>query len=106
MKNFWTAKAVGIFAMPLFIVVVFYGYTALAGRNILWMDISVFVLAVLAGQMLSYRILLRPAVASGVKTIALILLVLMIVAFSLLTFFPPHCPLFCDPRTGQYGLLK
>ena len=105
-KNFWTAKAVGLFAMPLVIVSLFYGYTAWAGHNVLWLDISLFFLAVFAGQMLSWRIMLRRPVSSGIKTAAAILLVLMIAAFSFLTFFPPRCPLFQDPRTGQYGILK
>jgi len=105
-KNFWTAKAIGILAMPLVIVSVFYGYTALAGRNFLWVDISLFVLAVLIGQALSCWILLRRPFAPGIKIVAMIFLALMIAAFSLLTFFPPHCPLFCDPRTGQYGILR
>ncbi len=43
------------------------------------------------------------ALGSGIKISALILLALMIVAFSLFTF-SPACPLFCDPVTGQYGL--
>jgi len=106
LKNFWPAKAAGILAMPLVIVSVFYGYTALAGHNVLWADISVFVLAVFVGQMLSCRIMLCRPFRPGIQTAALIVLALMIAAFSLLTFFPPHCPLFCDPRAGQYGILK
>jgi hypothetical protein len=47
-------------------------------------------------------ILFRPSFGSGFKTPAVILLVLMIAAFSLLTFFPPKSPLSRDPRTGQY----
>ena len=93
-------------AMPLIIVSVFYGYTALTGRNFLWADIFLFVLAVLTGQLLSWRILLRQPLSSRFKAPAEILLILMIAAFSLLTFFSPHCPLFRDARTGQYGLLK
>jgi Family of unknown function (DUF6512) len=105
-NNFWTAKAAGILAMPLVIVSVFYGYTALAGHNVLWADISVFVLAVFVGQMLSSKILLCRPFRPGIQTAALIVLALMIAAFLLLTFFPPHLFLFCDPRTGQFGILK
>jgi hypothetical protein len=105
-ENFWTAKAAGIFVMPLSIVLLFYGYTALAGGNVLWADISLFILAVLIGQMLSGWIMARRPRQSRFKTAAAILLALMIIAFSLLTFFPPKCPLFRDSRTGQYGILK
>jgi len=103
LRNFWAAKTIGILAMPLVVVSLFYGYTSLAGRNILWADISLFVLAVFVGQMISCWLLLRRPLGSGIKISALILLALMVAAFSLLTFFPPHFPLFCDPRTGHYG---
>jgi hypothetical protein len=105
MKNFWVAKAAGVLAMPLVIISVFYGYTALAGHNFLWADISLFVLAVFAGQMLSYRILLGRPFPSGANIAASIVLALMLAAFLFLTFFPPHLSLFSDPRTGQYGIL-
>lgn len=105
-KNFWAAKSIGIFTMSVIIMLVFYGYTALIGHNILWLDISLFLFAVFTGQMISYRLLLRPTFASGIKILTVILLVLMIASFSLLTFFPPHSPLFRDYATGQYGILR
>jgi hypothetical protein len=104
-KNFWTAKSIGIFTMPVIIALFFYGYTSFIGYNILWLDISLFVFAVFTGQIISCRLLLLQSIASRIKILATILLVLMIAAFSLFTFFPPHCPLFCDPPTGQYGIL-
>jgi hypothetical protein len=103
-KNFWVAKTVGIFVMPAVIVSGFYGYTALAGGHILWADISLFMLAAFVGQMVSFGLLLRRTFPSSIKLPALTLLALMVAAFSLLTFFPPHSPLFYDPRTGQYGI--
>jgi hypothetical protein len=105
-KDFWIAKIYGIFAMPIIITSFFYGYKTFIGHNILWVDISLFVFAVFAGQMFSYRLLLRQSFASGIRILAIVLLVLMITAFSLLTFFPPHYPLFCDSATGQYGILR
>jgi hypothetical protein len=103
-KNFWTAKAAGIFIMPLVIVSGFYGYTALANRHMLLADISLFILAVVIGQLISARLLLRKPLSFWTKIPALILIALMITAFSLLTFYPPHNPLFYDSQTGQYGI--
>lgn len=105
-KDFWIAKIYGIFAMPVIITSLFYGYKTLIGYNILWVDISLFVFAVFTGQMISCGLLLRQSFDSGLKILAMILLVMMIAAFSLFTFFPPHCPLFCDLQTGQYGILR
>jgi hypothetical protein len=104
-KNFWTAKSIGIFTMPVIITSFFYTYTFFIGHHILWLDISLFVFAVFTGQILSYRLLLCPSISSRMKSLAMILLALMIAAFSLFTFLPPHFPLFCDPLTGQYGIL-
>lgn len=105
-KNFWAAKTIGIFAMPIIIVSVYYSYTALTGHHILWIDISSFVLAVFAGQTISYKLLLLPSIDAKIRNLAVILLILMIAAFSLFTFFPPPFPLFCDPQSGQFGILK
>jgi hypothetical protein len=105
-KNFWAAKTVGIFAMPIIIVSVYYTYTPLTGHHILWIDISSFALAVFSGQTISYKLLLLPRIDGNTRKLAAILLILMIAAFSLFTFFPPPFPLFCDPQTGQFGILK
>lgn len=105
-KDFWIAKIFGIFIIPIIIISFFYGYKTLIGHNILWADISLFVFAVFVGQIFSYRLLLRRSFAAGIKTLAMILLILMVTVFSFLTFFPPHFPLFCDPQTGQYGILR
>ncbi len=48
--NFWFAKAVGILAMPLIIVMIFYSYTSIVGRTLLVVDLLSFVIAVLVGQ--------------------------------------------------------
>jgi hypothetical protein len=103
-KNYWTARAFGILTMPVIITSGFYGYTAAAGRNFLWADISLFVLAVFCGQLVSLGLLRKQTFAPSTKILAAILLVLMIAAFSLFTFFPPRGSLFRDPRTGQHGI--
>lgn len=105
-KHFWTAKTFGILVMPVIITSVFYAYKAAAGHHILWVDIALFVFAVFAGQILSYKLLLRRSFPSRTKILAMILLIAMIAAFSLFTYSPPRCPLFMDSQTGQYGILK
>lgn len=105
-KNFWTSKSLGILSMPLIIVILFYGYTALIGHHILWADIALFGFAVSIGQMISSRMMTRSALSRKVKVLGAVLLISMILAFSLLTYFPLHFSLFRDPTSGQYGFLK
>jgi len=69
------------------------------------MDILIFALAVVAGQLVSYRILIAPRMGRYVQWGGMILLVILIAAFSSFTYRPPRLFLFEDPRTHEYGIL-
>jgi hypothetical protein len=45
-SEFWSAKGYGLLVAPTLIVVMFYSYTALLGRNILVLDIATFMIAI------------------------------------------------------------
>ncbi|MGD9346878.1 MAG: DUF6512 family protein [Candidatus Aminicenantes bacterium] len=105
-KNFWTSKSFGILSMPLAIVILFYGYTSLIGHHILWVDIALFGFAVSIGQMISFRLMTGRLLSRKVKFIGAVLLLIMILAFSLFSYLPPHFSLFRDSVSGQYGFLK
>jgi hypothetical protein len=105
-RNFWVAKTCGLLTMPVIIVAVFYGYTALTGSHILWLDIALFGIAVVAGQMISFAVMVRGPFGPKTRIAVALVLVLMIIAFSLFSYLPPRCPLFRDKSAGQYGILK
>ena len=96
---FWAAKGYGLLIPPIVIVTVFSSYTAILEYNILAVDISIFILAVALGQIVSARQLTRSRLPFG-----RMLLTLQILAYATLTFVPPSVPLFQDPRTGDYGI--
>jgi hypothetical protein len=104
-NNFWVAKTLGLLAMPVVVAVLFYGYTALFGRNYLLIDILTFVLAVVVGQLASYRTLITAKMRLSAQRYALVGLAIMIAAFSLLSYYPPRFFLFQDPGTNEYGIL-
>jgi hypothetical protein len=106
-NNFIAAKFTGLFAMPIITMILFYGYTSLIGTHLLWADVIVFILSVIGGQWISLVILTRTELwRPSVKKLALAGLILMIIAFSTLTYFPRKNFLFADPRTGEYGILS
>jgi len=105
-KNFWTAKTAGLYAMPIVIIVMFYSYLTIAGKSNVVYDISTFVLAVSAGQLLSYHLMMKDIHQRSVKIIAVALLLIITAAFCLFTFFPPKFPLFQDFVTGKYGIIR
>lgn len=105
-NNFFFAKTVGIYMIPIVIPILFYSYTAVLGESVLVADILTFVVAVIVGQLVSYKLLTYRRLPHILNKIALVALVLLGVAFVLFTFYPPHFDLFRDPVTGEYGIIN
>ncbi|UCE18430.1 MAG: hypothetical protein JSV84_16495 [Gemmatimonadota bacterium] len=102
--NFWLAKTSGLLTMPFVIVVMFYGYTAITGRHYLSADIAIFFISIAIGQLVSYKLLTAPEKSPPAKLCAVIVMVMLIAAFSMFTYYPPHIFLFEDARTQNYGI--
>ncbi len=105
-NNFLLSKTVGIYLIPTTIIVLFYSYTAIVGESILAIDVLIFIIAIIVGQAVSYRILTGKILPPKLGLAALIALLLLALAFVLFTFYPPQFPLFQDPVTGEYGILN
>jgi len=103
-NNFVLAKAIGVYLMVIIIPIVFYSYTAITGKSIFVIDISTFVVAVIIGQMSSYKLLTYKKLPEKCNRISLVALAILGLAFILFTFYPPQLPIFNDPNTGEYGL--
>ena len=103
--NFLIAKAIGAYTMPVVIVVIFYSYTTFTGDSILAVDLSTFVIAVVIGQFLSYRLWRSRNSWQAPYWLGLGLFIIVILLFAIFTFYPPHIGLFQDSPTGGYGIL-
>ena len=103
-NNFFFAKTVGIYLIPIIIPILFYSYTAILGEPVLVIDILTFIIAVIVGQLVSYKLLTYRKLPNIFNKISLVALALLGVAFVIFTFYPPHLPLFRDPVTGEYGI--
>lgn len=97
------AKLAGVLAAMLVIIGLHYGYRAFTGDHILWLDILVFILAAIAGQLVSLWVLRRAPVTAGAGAVAALGLIALAVAFTVFSFDPPRLPIFLDESTGQYG---
>lgn len=106
-SNFLFAKAIGVCTMPLVIVAIFYSYTAFTVDSILAVDLTSFVVAVVLGQTVSYKIWCSSLRLSMVfSLVGMALLVIGVVLFAVFTFYQPATSVFQDPLTGGYGILK
>lgn len=104
-NNFPFAKTAGIYLIPVTIVVLYYAYTAILGHGLLVVDIAIFVVAVIIGQLVSYKLLMASALPARVNRFAPVALVILAILFVLFTFYPPQIPLFRDSVTGGYGIV-
>jgi hypothetical protein len=106
-SNYALAKLAGLLTMPIITMILFYGYTALTGTHMLWADVIVFILSVIGGQMVSLLILTRTKNdLPGANKLALAGLAVMVLAFSLLSYYPRENFLFAHPENGEYGILS
>ena len=103
-NNFIIAKAACLLVIPISIVILFYSYTAILGRNYLVADISIFVLSIYFGQKVSFKILTMTQLPSFLTSLSIFIIVILIIQFSLFTFFSPKLLIFKDPVTGKYGM--
>jgi len=101
---YWSARGYGLLSVSMLITIVFYGYTALIGTNLLAMDIILFLLAIAAGQAVFLATAWRTSRSKHLRMIGLALVVMQVLAFSAFTYWPPHLRIFQDPRNGLYGL--
>ena len=104
--NFLFAKTIGIYVIPIVIIVIFYSYTALVDESILVIDILSFIIAVIVGQLVSYRLLTGKTLPYNLDRFSLIALILLGITFVIFTFYPPQLPMFQDPITGEYGIVS
>lgn len=103
-NNFFTAKAVAVYLIPIITGLVFYAYTAIIGEEILIVDIFIFLVAVIVGQLISYKILISARLPKYTNIISPVLIILLALILMLFTFYPPHLPIFLDGNTGTYGI--
>ena len=107
-NNYIIAKVAGIVTMPLVITVGWYIYAPIVGRSYSPADLFLFYLAVFLGQAISYMLLARPPLERKYTRTAIVIFVILFIAFSTFTFFPPRIFLFEHldlKNTGLYGIL-
>jgi len=104
-NNFFLAKTLGIYSIMIIIPVIFYSYTIFFEENLI-IDIGSFILAIIIGQLISYKLLTFKKLSKSLELISLVALVILALAFVVFTFYPPQVQLFQDPNTGDYGIFN
>ena len=105
--NFLAVRGVSTLAGTALIPVLFYTYTGVVGRHVMWADIAVFYLSVLGAFALDFRLLRRGRFTSlWQQLLGLVILWGLAFLFVFCTFHPPGLALWQDPVTLGYGPLR
>lgn len=102
---FVPAATIALYAIPVSMIAIVFGYKRLARRNILWIDILAFFVTI--GLSVLIFALLIEELAAGAATIVLsaVFLAVLCIAFARYTVAPPSEPdFFVDPTNSRYGL--
>ena len=105
-NNFFFAKGISFLVIPTVISALFYGYTFIFKIESLAIDIVIFIIAIAVAQIVSFRLMLLKEKKLYLNIIGGIIIIVNIVLFSLLSFFPPEFLIFKDPVTGGYGIVE
>lgn len=101
--NFLFAQTLSLYVLSITIPILFYSYTAVLGTHMLLIDILIFIIAIVLGRLTSYWIITRE-VREPWSGMTVLLLLVILFAYSTFTFYPPKLPLFKDPSSGGYGI--
>lgn len=104
-ESFWCIKLIGILIGLVLIPVVYYTYTGILGVKADWFNVAIFFLAAGIVYWAETTVFTGDFTCHIGSKQAVIWICLIGVAFTVLTFMPPHIPLFEDPITGTYGYI-
>lgn len=104
--NLFVALLFRIIAGIVFVILVFYTYTHIIGKNIAIVDILTFYIAILISQIIWYIVLVKCSFSKNISIISLIISLSMFVLFVIFTYFPPKLELFRDSTNSTYGIFN
>lgn len=104
--SFWCVKLFGILAGIVLIPVLYYTYTGILGASAGWFNIALFFIVAAFVYWLESKMFLKGVTYRIPDRAAVFGICLVGLAFTVLTFWPPHVPLFQDPVSGTYGYFK
>ena len=106
-NNYIEAKTIGIFTAMGLIVISFFTYTGIIGTNFFIIDIIIFILSIIFGEGISYRLMKRKNESTiQSKILASLITVFLLICFIVCTYYTPKVNLFRDFTTGTYGVDK
>ena len=97
-NNYIEAKSLGIFLAIAFIIVFYYTYTGIIGKTFFIIDILTFIISIIFGEWVSYKLMIRKSESTTLsKILSSAIIFYFLISFILFTYNPPNINLFKDP---------
>lgn len=84
---------------------IFYSYTSLTGRALIYLDIIIFFLSVLISWILCFIILKSKKIGLILQSISTIGIILILICYFIFSIYPPENFLFEDPISKEFGII-
>lgn len=105
-NNYYFAKLIGVLTLEITILLIYYGYTFIVGKNILLLDITSYIIGVIVCQYVTYHLFLLKPFSKFCSRISLVVFIAIGILFGVTTYYPPHAVLFMDNSTKTFGIHK
>lgn len=96
-NNYIAGLAPALFSIIITVPMLFYGYTGILGTHLLVIDLLIAFISASISQYILQKFVRCPRDLSGYQLISILLVVAMIIAFFVFTWYPPKLPLFREP---------
>lgn len=104
-KNFWCVKLIGIVLGTVLIPVLYYTVNGVFGETADLVNIAIFFVSAAVSYFVETWLFRQNNIKCKSPLVPLLILWLIALLFEILTFIPPHIPLFEDPITKTYGYI-
>ncbi len=104
--NLWSSLLLKIITIMSIITLGYYGYTYILEKHFLLIDILLFCIAILFGQIVAFKEIKAKKININYEEISKYLVLIIFLMFVFFTFLPPKLDLFKDEVTSTYGVFK
>ena len=105
-ENFWCIKLMGIITGLILIPVLFYTLNGIFGKTPDWINILIFFVATGVSFLIESILFKKASFNCKKPKLAFLIICFIGILFIVFTFATPEIPIFQDPVTRSYGLIK
>ena len=102
--NYIVGKFICLLSIIIIIPILFYLYTSFTEKSYLPIDVIIFYISIIIGQVLLNTILNMNTLPNIYTYISILGIILIIILYSILSIKPLHNFIFKDPVTNKYGI--